>query len=54
MKVGGEDAAAGRGGFNGDPFDLVATRGSAGPGSANIHAITDADVSATGDATKVI
>lgn len=54
LHIGGEDAAAGRGGFDGDPFDLVATEGSAGPGSANIAAITESDVSATGDATKVI
>ena len=44
MFVGGEDAAAGRGGFNGDPFALV-DKG---------VAITSIGVSATSDATKVI
>ena len=42
--VGGEDAGAGRGGFNGDAFALVNTGA----------AITGIGVNATGDATKVI
>ena len=48
--VGGEDAAAGRGGFNGDPFALVP----AGDRTGSAAAITGIGVNATGDATKVI
>ena len=44
LHVGGEEAAAGRGGFDGDPFSLVATG----------VAITSAPVSATFKATKAI
>ena len=50
MFVGGEDAAAGRGGFNGDPFALVPE----GDRKGSAAAITGIGVNATGDATKVI